>query len=133
MAVLHLEAVCQSAQVSHRKTIFIILYYYYLCYLLLLYIFRLLTSFHIWTLTLKNVKPEANLDFFVFLFFLQEESIEEVIKDTESLFKSREKEYQDTIDQIEVRRSGAVGPAAVNVDVLNKGRRTVSWRQLSYL
>lgn len=32
----------------------------------------------------------------------QEESIEDVIKDTESLFKSREKEYQDTIDQIEV-------------------------------
>lgn len=32
----------------------------------------------------------------------QEESIEEVIKDTESLFKSREKEYQETIDQIEV-------------------------------
>jgi len=34
---------------------------------------------------------------------LQEESIEEVIKDTESLFQTREKEYQDTIDQIEVR------------------------------
>lgn len=33
----------------------------------------------------------------------QEESIEEVIKDTECLFKSREKEYQETIDQIEVR------------------------------
>lgn len=32
----------------------------------------------------------------------QDESIEDVIKDTESLFKSREKEYQDTIDQIEV-------------------------------
>lgn len=31
-----------------------------------------------------------------------DESIEDVIKDTESLFKSREKEYQDTIDQIEV-------------------------------
>lgn len=66
----------------------------------------------------------------LFRFSLQEESIEEVIKDTESLFKSREKEYQETIDQIEVRRSGAAGPAAVNVDVLNKGRRTVSWRQL---
>jgi hypothetical protein len=26
-----------------------------------------------------------------------------VIKDTESLFKTREKEYQETIDQIEVR------------------------------
>ncbi|KAI5621617.1 intermediate filament family orphan 1, partial [Silurus asotus] len=32
----------------------------------------------------------------------QEESIEEVIKDTESLFKSREMEYQETIDQIEL-------------------------------
>nr|XP_020471090.1 intermediate filament family orphan 1-like isoform X3 [Monopterus albus] len=38
---------------------------------------------------------------------LQEESIEEVIKDTESLFKSREKEYQDTIDQIELELATA--------------------------
>lgn len=29
--------------------------------------------------------------------------MEKVIKDTESLFKTREKEYQETIDQIEVR------------------------------
>lgn len=36
--------------------------------------------------------------------FLQQsdDSLEKVIKDTESLFKSREKEYQETIDQIEV-------------------------------
>lgn len=33
----------------------------------------------------------------------QEDSLEKVIKDTESLFKTREKEYQETIDQIEVR------------------------------
>lgn len=33
----------------------------------------------------------------------QEESLEKVIKDTECLFQSREKEYQETIDQIEVR------------------------------
>ncbi|XP_067881743.1 non-homologous end joining factor IFFO1-like, partial [Heterodontus francisci] len=31
----------------------------------------------------------------------QEESLEKVIKDTECLFKTREKEYQETIDQIE--------------------------------
>uniref|UniRef100_A0A673FMX4 Intermediate filament family orphan 1-like n=1 Tax=Sinocyclocheilus rhinocerous TaxID=307959 RepID=A0A673FMX4_9TELE len=37
----------------------------------------------------------------------QEESIEKVIKDTESLFKSREKEYQDTIDQIELELATA--------------------------
>ncbi|XP_076609983.1 non-homologous end joining factor IFFO1 isoform X1 [Chaetodon auriga] len=37
----------------------------------------------------------------------EEESIEEVIKDTESLFKSREKEYQDTIDQIELELATA--------------------------
>ncbi|XP_067384553.1 non-homologous end joining factor IFFO1 isoform X2 [Channa argus] len=37
----------------------------------------------------------------------QEESIEKVIKDTESLFKSREKEYQDTIDQIEMELATA--------------------------
>lgn len=29
-----------------------------------------------------------------------------MIKDTESLFKSREKEYQETIDQIEVGEEG---------------------------
>lgn len=29
--------------------------------------------------------------------------MEKVITDTESLFKTREKEYQETIDQIEVR------------------------------
>lgn len=53
----------------------------------------------------------------------QEDSLEKVIKDTESLFKTREKEYQETIDQIEVRLalkprptggpwvvSGAAGP-----------------------
>ncbi|XP_026203786.1 intermediate filament family orphan 1 [Anabas testudineus] len=38
---------------------------------------------------------------------LQEESIEKVIRDTESLFKSREKEYQDTIDQIELELATA--------------------------
>ncbi|XP_029369683.1 intermediate filament family orphan 1 isoform X2 [Echeneis naucrates] len=37
----------------------------------------------------------------------QDESIEKVINDTESLFKSREKEYQDTIDQIELELATA--------------------------
>ncbi|XP_049459123.1 non-homologous end joining factor IFFO1 isoform X2 [Epinephelus fuscoguttatus] len=37
----------------------------------------------------------------------QEESIEDVIKDTETLFKSREKEYQETIDQIELELATA--------------------------
>ncbi|XP_055076425.2 non-homologous end joining factor IFFO1 isoform X1 [Misgurnus anguillicaudatus] len=37
----------------------------------------------------------------------QDESIEKVIKDTESLFKSREKEYQETIDQIELELATA--------------------------
>lgn len=50
---------------------------------------------------MSNLKQTWTFSFF--FFSLQEESIEEVIKDTESLFKSREKEYQDTIDQIEVR------------------------------
>lgn len=35
----------------------------------------------------------------------QEDCLEKVISDTECLFKSREKEYQETIDQIEVRHS----------------------------
>lgn len=34
----------------------------------------------------------------------QEDTLEKVINDTECLFKSREKEYQETIDQIEVRQ-----------------------------
>lgn len=33
----------------------------------------------------------------------EEDCLEKVINDTECLFKSREKEYQETIDQIEVR------------------------------
>lgn len=37
----------------------------------------------------------------------QDDSLEKVIKDTESLFKSREKEYQETIDQIEVGEGGS--------------------------
>ncbi|XP_010895166.1 intermediate filament family orphan 1 isoform X2 [Esox lucius] len=37
----------------------------------------------------------------------QEESIEKVIKDTESLFQTREKEYQETIDQIELELATA--------------------------
>ncbi|XP_032437436.1 intermediate filament family orphan 1-like isoform X1 [Xiphophorus hellerii] len=37
----------------------------------------------------------------------QDESIEKVIKDTESMFKSRDKEYQDTIDQIELELATA--------------------------
>uniref|UniRef100_A0A1A8V6S2 Intermediate filament family orphan 1 n=1 Tax=Nothobranchius furzeri TaxID=105023 RepID=A0A1A8V6S2_NOTFU len=37
----------------------------------------------------------------------EEESIEKVIKDTECLFKSREKEYQETIDQIELELATA--------------------------
>ncbi|KAG5271726.1 hypothetical protein AALO_G00183350 [Alosa alosa] len=37
----------------------------------------------------------------------QEECLEKVIKDTECLFKSREKEYQETIDQIELELATA--------------------------
>uniref|UniRef100_A0A8C6TXA8 Intermediate filament family orphan 1a n=1 Tax=Neogobius melanostomus TaxID=47308 RepID=A0A8C6TXA8_9GOBI len=37
----------------------------------------------------------------------QDESIEKVIKDTESLFQTREKEYQETIDQIELELATA--------------------------
>ncbi|KAK3525481.1 hypothetical protein QTP86_032210 [Hemibagrus guttatus] len=37
----------------------------------------------------------------------QDESIEEVIKDTESMFKFREKEYQETIGQIELELATA--------------------------
>nr|DBA14897.1 TPA: hypothetical protein GDO54_004174 [Pyxicephalus adspersus] len=38
---------------------------------------------------------------------VQDDSLEEVIKDTESLFKSREKEYQETIGQIELELATA--------------------------
>lgn len=37
----------------------------------------------------------------------QDDSLEKVIKDTESLFKSREKEYQETIGQIELELATA--------------------------
>ncbi|XP_039374736.1 non-homologous end joining factor IFFO1 isoform X5 [Mauremys mutica] len=37
----------------------------------------------------------------------QDDCLEKVIKDTESLFKSREKEYQETIDQIELELATA--------------------------
>ncbi|XP_074752511.1 non-homologous end joining factor IFFO1 isoform X2 [Athene noctua] len=37
----------------------------------------------------------------------EDDSLEKVIKDTESLFKSREKEYQETIDQIELELATA--------------------------
>ncbi|XP_027396922.1 intermediate filament family orphan 1 isoform X10 [Bos indicus x Bos taurus] len=39
--------------------------------------------------------------------FQPEDSLEKVIKDTESLFKTREKEYQETIDQIELELATA--------------------------
>nr|XP_044995587.1 non-homologous end joining factor IFFO1 isoform X7 [Jaculus jaculus] len=39
--------------------------------------------------------------------FQQEDSLEKVIKDTESLFKTREKEYQETIGQIELELATA--------------------------
>ena len=39
----------------------------------------------------------------MFASVFQEDCLEKVINDTECLFKSREKEYQETIDQIEVR------------------------------
>ncbi|XP_040217119.1 non-homologous end joining factor IFFO1 isoform X2 [Rana temporaria] len=38
---------------------------------------------------------------------VQDDSLEEVIKDTESLFKNREKEYQETIGQIELELATA--------------------------
>lgn len=40
----------------------------------------------------------------VCLCLYKEDTLEKVINDTECLFKSREKEYQETIDQIEVRQ-----------------------------
>lgn len=40
----------------------------------------------------------------VCLCLYQEDTLEKVINDTECLFKSREKEYQETIDEIEVRQ-----------------------------
>lgn len=53
-----------------------------------------------------------------FLLQQQEDSLEKVIKDTESLFKTREKEYQETIDQIEVR-AGAEARGTVSQRVLS--------------
>lgn len=58
------------------------------------------------TLALRNAPIRSlpiGLPLLPFLLQQQEDSLEKVIKDTESLFKTREKEYQETIDQIEVR------------------------------
>lgn len=53
----------------------------------------------------------SGLPLFPFPLQQPEDSLEKVIKDTESLFKTREKEYQETIDQIEVRTCAeAEGP-----------------------
>lgn len=58
----------------------------------------------------------------------QDDSLEKVIKDTESLFKSREKEYQETIDQIEVGGGSGDGMAQKGVEWSGSpGRETPCW------
>ncbi|XP_054998842.1 non-homologous end joining factor IFFO1 isoform X3 [Sorex araneus] len=58
------------------------------------------------TARLCDVAQQRNCED-VIAMFQQEDSLEQVIKDTESLFKSREKEYQETIDQIELELATA--------------------------
>uniref|UniRef100_A0A9L0T4J3 Intermediate filament family orphan 1 n=2 Tax=Equus TaxID=9789 RepID=A0A9L0T4J3_HORSE len=62
------------------------------------------------TLALRNAPIRSlpiGLPLLPFLLQQQEDSLEKVIKDTESLFKTREKEYQETIDQIELELATA--------------------------
>ncbi len=82
-----------------------------------------LTLCTIYPLYRERATRHLKLKFFS-CFTQQEESIEEVIKDTESLFKSREKEYQDTIDQIEVK-SFCLCPNIYITGVKLKARGTI--------
>ncbi|XP_032015296.1 non-homologous end joining factor IFFO1 isoform X4 [Hylobates moloch] len=58
------------------------------------------------TAKLCDVAQQRNCEDMIQM-FQQEDSLEKVIKDTESLFKTREKEYQETIDQIELELATA--------------------------
>ncbi|XP_047721232.1 non-homologous end joining factor IFFO1 isoform X8 [Prionailurus viverrinus] len=62
------------------------------------------------TAKLCDVAQQRNCEDMIKMFqkkLQQEDSLEKVIKDTESLFKTREKEYQETIDQIELELATA--------------------------
>ncbi|XP_059538008.1 non-homologous end joining factor IFFO1 isoform X3 [Myotis daubentonii] len=59
------------------------------------------------TAKLCDVAQQRNCEDMIQMFQQQEDSLEKVIKDTESLFKTREKEYQETIDQIELELATA--------------------------
>ncbi|XP_045319201.1 non-homologous end joining factor IFFO1 isoform X12 [Leopardus geoffroyi] len=59
------------------------------------------------TAKLCDVAQQRNCEDMIKMFQQQEDSLEKVIKDTESLFKTREKEYQETIDQIELELATA--------------------------
>ncbi|XP_030043353.1 non-homologous end joining factor IFFO1 isoform X7 [Microcaecilia unicolor] len=59
------------------------------------------------TAKLCDVAQQRNSDDTMRMFQQQDDSLEKVIKDTESLFKSREKEYQETIGQIELELATA--------------------------
>ncbi|KAM5254880.1 non-homologous end joining factor IFFO1 isoform 9-T9 [Hipposideros larvatus] len=58
------------------------------------------------TAKLCDVAQQRNCEDMIHM-FQQEDTLEKVIKDTESLFKTREKEYQETIDQIELELATA--------------------------
>nr|XP_033781459.1 intermediate filament family orphan 1 isoform X4 [Geotrypetes seraphini] len=59
------------------------------------------------TAKLCDVAQQRNSEDTMRMFQQQDDSLEKVIKDTESLFKSREKEYQETISQIELELATA--------------------------
>ncbi|XP_006506343.2 non-homologous end joining factor IFFO1 isoform X7 [Mus musculus] len=59
------------------------------------------------TAKLCDLAQQRNCEDMIQMFQQQEDSLEKVIKDTESLFKTREKEYQETIDQIELELATA--------------------------
>lgn len=64
-------------------------------------------SLALWNVPIPSLPWPLPQSLLLFLLQQQEDSLEKVIKDTESLFKTREKEYQETIDQIEVRARGS--------------------------
>ncbi|XP_051818126.1 non-homologous end joining factor IFFO1 isoform X3 [Antechinus flavipes] len=94
-----------------------ILYFPFCCFLFFLLAFFFLSMFFFFTFALSildghppiglSLSVAATAPLLPYVSQQQEDSLEKVIKDTESLFKTREKEYQETIDQIELELATA--------------------------
>lgn len=94
--IIYLKVLCFN-QFSQKNYFTLVLVFMFLC-------LQKQAGFPGFLLTFLWLQPKrSKASNWLFSCCLQDESIEKVINDTESLFKSREKEYHDTINQIEVR------------------------------